>query len=261
MTSVDLPALGRPTMATRIGREVAGTSLAFVVGIVGGLQPQCGEHLGLEIAETLAMLGGDGDRLAEAELEGRVEAFLGGATLALVGDEHDGASRRAHQFAERLVVRSYALARVDDEQHQIGGAKRRFALLAHALGDRAALGVLEAGRVDDGHGIAGKVGFALAPVARQPRHVGHESRAPSRQPVEQRRLADIGSADDGDNGWSGHWKWPGAASVSGAYRAFAAQDDRSRRPTARLSGTQLRAMSLALSVRTYIRPWATTGAT
>ena len=39
-----------------------------------------------EIAQAFAVLGRDGDRLAEAELEGVVEAFLARAPLALVGD-------------------------------------------------------------------------------------------------------------------------------------------------------------------------------
>ena len=160
------------------------------------------------------MFGGNGDRLAEAELERRIEALLGRAAFALVGDEHDRASRRADQLGERLVVGGDAFARIDDEEHEIGRGQRRFALLAHALGNRAALGLLEAGRVDDGHGIAGEIGFAVASVARQPRHIRDERGTAARQPVEQRRLADVGAADDGDDRGSGHWR--GRARFHGA---------------------------------------------
>ena len=197
--------------------------LGLLVRLVHGLQPERRQHLGLEIAQALAVLGGDGDRLAEAELERRVETFLAGAPLALVGDEHDGASRRAHQFAKRFVVRSHAFARVDDEQHEIGGGERRFALLAHALGDRAALGLLEPSRIDDRHRIAGKVGFALAPVARQPRHVGDERRALPVSRLNSVDLPTLGRPMMAMTGGVDMEDRPGAISWSGAYRAFAAR--------------------------------------
>ena len=40
-----------------------------------------------QVADAFAVLGGDGDRLAEAELEGFVEAVGAGPPFALVGDQ------------------------------------------------------------------------------------------------------------------------------------------------------------------------------
>ena len=40
----------------------------------------------VEFAEALAMLGGERDRLAEAEAEGFIDAVAPGAALGLVGD-------------------------------------------------------------------------------------------------------------------------------------------------------------------------------
>ncbi len=120
------------------------------------------------------MLCRDGDRLAEPQLERGIEALFARPPLALVGDDDDRAPRGAHQTGKHLVGRRHALARIEDEQHEVGIGQRRLGLLAHALRDRSALGLLETGGVDEGHRVAGELRLALAPVARQPRHVGDE---------------------------------------------------------------------------------------
>src|SRR5262245_66235324 len=69
----------------------------------------------IEIGETLAVFGRDGDRLAEAKLVGLEHAGLAGAALALVGDENRGLARFAHKIGERAVGRRRPRARVDQE--------------------------------------------------------------------------------------------------------------------------------------------------
>jgi hypothetical protein len=54
------------------------------------LEAEGGEGITFEVSEAHAMLRRDGDRLAEAQLEGFVKSLVGGAALALVGDENDG---------------------------------------------------------------------------------------------------------------------------------------------------------------------------
>ncbi len=76
LTSVDLPALGRPTMATRMGRNVGRHLLRPRSPVLTRLQAQRRQHLGHEIDQAFAVLGRDGDRLAEAQLESGVEALL-----------------------------------------------------------------------------------------------------------------------------------------------------------------------------------------
>ena len=164
------------------------------------LQAQRRQHIGHEVDQAFAVLGRDGDRLAEAQLESGVEARLPYAPLALIGDDDNRAPRGAHELGEHLVARRHAFARIDQEQHEIGLGERRLGLLAHALGDRPAFCLLEARRIDDRDGVAGEIRLARAAVARQPRHIGDEGRALARQTVEQRRLADVGPADDGDDG-------------------------------------------------------------
>ena len=154
-----------------------------------------------EFADAFAVLGGDRDRIAEAQLEGFIEAVAAAAALALVGHQHDGRAGFAHHLREREVARHHAVARVHHEQRQIRLRDRLLALRPHARRDAAGGGFFQPRRIDHRDDVAGDVRFALAPVARQPRQIRDQRRTLSRQPVEKGRFADIGSADDGDDGW------------------------------------------------------------
>ncbi len=160
-----------------------------------GFEAESGKAVALEIAEAETMLGGDRHWLSETELEGFVEAFVRGAAFALVGDQDHGAAGRARDTGKQLVGCGDTVARIDDEQHEIGGGQGRFRLLAHTIGDGAALGVLEACRVEKRDGVTAKLRLALAPVAREPWKVGDERVTRARQAVEKGRLADVRSAD------------------------------------------------------------------
>ena len=161
------------------------------------------------------MLGGDGDRLAQPQLVGIVEALGAGAPLALVGDEDDGPPGLPHDAREGRIGGNHAIARVEHKQHQVRTRDRRFALGAHARGDASRRRFFQPGRVDERHRVAGDLRLALATVARQTRHVGDERGALGREPVEECRLADIGPADDG-NGWV--HGWPRREGTSGTDR-------------------------------------------
>ncbi len=165
-------------------------------------QAKCRKNGGCEIAQALAVLGRDGDRLAQPQLVGVVEALRAGAPLALVGDQDGGPPGLAHDAGERRVGRHHAVAGVEHEQHQVRTRDRRLALGAHARGDAVRRRLLEPRRVDEGHLVAGQLRLALAAVARQARHVRDQRGALGGELVEERRLADVGPADDGD-GW-GH---------------------------------------------------------
>ena len=59
---------------------------------------------------------------------------------------------------------------------------------------------VEAGRVDDRELAPAPLGDPVEPVARQPRLRVDDRLAPAEDAVEQRRFADVGATDDGDDG-------------------------------------------------------------
>ena len=194
---------------------------AALLVVAGAIRATLGDRLQAErgqdgrdqFADTLAMLGRYGDRLAETEPERLVEPVGARAPLALVGNQHDRPARGTHRLGEGRVGRHHAVTRIEHEQHDVGLADRRLALGAHARRDRARRRLFQPRRVDDSDRVASQHRLALAPVAREARHVRHQRRAPGRQAIEQGRLADIGPADDGDDG--GH----GSTATERAWRA------------------------------------------
>ena len=99
-----------------------------------------------------------------------------------------------------LVERGQPLARVDQEQGDVGLAHRRLGLGAHPAGQARRVLVLEPGGVHHPEFQAEQLPFALAPVAGHAGPVVDQREALADEAVEQRRFADIGAADDGDGG-------------------------------------------------------------
>ena len=176
------------------GAPLGAALLVLRVGI--GLR-ECGLQGLVQLAQALAVLRGERDRIAEPQREGLVGAG-DGAALRLVGDEDDGHARAPHQLGEGLVGRQHAGAGVDHEQHHVGGEDRRLGLHAHAAGQRVVVGLLQSRRVDDAEGETAELHVALAPVARDAGPVVDEGELAPDEPVEQGRLADVRPADDGD---------------------------------------------------------------
>ena len=81
------------------------------------LESQCRNNGLVQVADALAVLGGDGDRLAQAELERLVEAVGTGPPLAFVGDQDDRPAGAAHDARECRVGRHHAVACVQQEEH------------------------------------------------------------------------------------------------------------------------------------------------
>ena len=73
----------------------------------------------VEFAQALAMLGGEGDRLAKAETEHLVDARLPRGAFRLVGDDDDRLVGAAHRLREMLVGGGEPGARVDHEQDRV----------------------------------------------------------------------------------------------------------------------------------------------
>ncbi len=161
----------------------------------------------VEIAQSLAMLGRDRDRLAQPQPMRLGEALLPGAALALVGDHDHLARALAQPGREALVQRQDAGAGIDQEQHDVGALDGALGEAAHARLQRLAPRGLPARRVEQGEGEVAELGRRLAHVARHARRVVDDGAAAADQPVEQSGLADIGSADDGYPR-KGGLRWP-----------------------------------------------------
>ena len=144
------------------------------------------------------MLGRDRDRLAEPKLVGFEHAGPSCPALALVGDHDGGLARSAHEIGKNSIFRHRACARIDQEQYRIGGGKRGLGLLLHARGQAFGRGLLEARRVDHGEVEIAEPRAALPPIAGDAGAVIDQCKAFADEAVEQRRLADIRPADNGD---------------------------------------------------------------
>ena len=118
--------------------------------------------------------------------------------LALVGDQHHRLVGAAREIGKGAVVRRQAGARVDHEHQRIGKLDRGFGLLLHPRGQRALGALVEACGIDDGEFEIAEPRLALAAVAGDAGLVIDQRELLPDQPVEQRRFADIGPADDGD---------------------------------------------------------------
>ena len=140
---VDLPALGRPTMASFSGR-----SSSVVLGVSGPGRRQPVGDFRHQVGHALAMFGRDADRIAEAQRIGIQDRRRGDAALGLVGDQQHGLALPAQPLGEMLVRRGDAGAGVEHEQHQVGLRHRAGRSGAHPAGEGLRRGFLQPGGVD-----------------------------------------------------------------------------------------------------------------
>ncbi len=209
---VDLPAFGRPSTAMRKGLarssslpsssspKTSGSASPSSSGSRRAAARQDFDQRVVEFAQALAVLGGEGDRLAEAEAEHLVDAGLPRGAFRLVGDDDDRLTGAANGLGEMLVGGSEAGARVDHEQDRVAIDERRFRLRAHAPGERFRFALFKTRSVDDGEGQVRDPALALAAIAGDARLVVDERQPAADQPIEQSRLADVRPADDRDFG-------------------------------------------------------------
>ena len=188
-TRVDLPALGRPTMAIFTDLSPSSSSWSSSGG-------RNGDQRGVEVGQALAMLGGDRHRLAQPKAERLQYARVALATLGLVGGQHHGHVAAAQDLGEHLVHGGDALAAVDDEQRHVGLVDGQLRLVAHPGLQALISDILEAGGVDQLQIEVADPPGAEAPVPGDARPVIDDGQLAPRQPVEQRRLAHVGTPDD-----------------------------------------------------------------
>ena len=153
--------------------------------------------------------------------------------VELVGDQDHRLARAAQEVGELLVPGSDAGARVDHEQHEVGLGDGSAGLLGDLALHRGRVAGIDATGVDDREGGAAPLDDQLLAVARDARLLVHDGLAGRRQAVDQRRLADVREADDGDRADQGAEALCLAADLLRARRASGALPRRSlgdRRP-------------------------------
>ena len=137
-------------------------------------------------------------RIAEPEpvkLE-RERVLIG--VVDLVRDEHHRLVRRPQDLGELLVAGRDARPRVGQEEDEVGLGDGRLRLLGDRARDRIRAGDVDAARVDQQEPLAVPLADELLPVARDAGRLVHDRRARLGQAVDERRLADVREADDGD---------------------------------------------------------------
>ena len=155
-----------------------------------------------QFADALAVFGGDRERRTKANRERIVIAVIAFFAFGFVSYQYDWLARCPHQPRKSRIGWRDACARINHEQDEIGVFDGFFRLLAHPVGDGTRCRVFKPGGIDHGDRQATKIGDALAAVARQTWNVGHQCGAGVGQPVIERRFADVGPANDGDQ-----WKF------------------------------------------------------
>ncbi len=111
----------------------------------------------------------------------------------------------AHQLASQLDVGSGELGAAIDHHDDGVGLFQRDPRLAKNFGGNQRLVVgNDAAGVDHAKLPAGPFGFAVKAVAGDAGLVAYDGAARSHQAVEQRRLADVGAADDGQRAREGN---------------------------------------------------------
>ena len=211
LMKVDLPVLGRPTTAI------------FMTASAGFSSSPAGQHLLDQLEQCLAiaiLLGGDRNRLASTEL---VEFSAPLVDLGIVGLVHHQDDRRlevTQPLGDLLVQGHQLVADVHDEEDQAGLVHGRVDLPVDVLAQIVAVDHADAAGVDQLEEprilVVADLRQRPDPVAGDPGQVIDDGDPPPRQPVEQRRLADVRSAHDHDLGESHDSVTPQEESLGGA---------------------------------------------
>ncbi len=184
------------------------------------------------------MRGGDCQRHAHPERVKIGRRLVGVQALGLVEGQNHGLAG-AQQFARyELILRGESGARVGQHDDAVSLGDSLFGLHAHLRLDAARI-INQATGVDQhaGHGTDARVTVLAVPG--HSRNIGDNGVARARQRIEQRRLADIGPPDDGDDGKhrrsaeltgapAARWRARAASSVHLSVRARSAADPRRR---------------------------------
>ena len=181
--------VGPPSTATRIASSGTGCSLAAGQPLEDGVE---------QVSRAMPVEAGDRHGLAEAERRELVCELGPAGIVELVRDEQHRLACPAQDVGELGVARRQPCARVDDEEHEVGLLDRRPRLGDGAARDRRVVGDVDAARVHEQEALACPLAEELLAVAGHSRRLVDDRGAGRGQPVDERRLADVRVADDGD---------------------------------------------------------------
>ena len=205
LISVDLPTLGRPATASRIGASAsicselnsASPASGSSAELVAERCRQC--RLG-ERDDALSVRRRDRVRRAEAELVDLAQQRRFGHAFGLVGSDQNLLPRAAQVTRDVVVVGRDAGAQIDDEDDRVGLGDGLLGLARHLAHDAGRVLGLEAAGIDDDELVPADLRVAVVAIARQAGEVGDDRVARLGQAIEERRLADVRPADQGDDG-------------------------------------------------------------
>ena len=144
------------------------------------------------------MRGRHADAVAETVAREFVERGLHVDAVDLVHDQQHRAIALAQPGEDGVVERGRAFAAIHDEQHQVGFLSGGARLLRGGTGEAFLLPGDAAGIDQHERAFRIEPAHAVVAVARHAGRIMHERIAAAGQRVEQRRLADIGTTDEGD---------------------------------------------------------------
>ena len=153
-----------------------------------------------ELGHPAPVLRRDVDERGEAEtIEVRPRALLPGAVDLVHGHEHRVLA--AAQYARDLLVeRRQAGPPVDHEDYEVGLLDGRHDLIPHGRDEVRLRARIEAARVHDGGLPALEGSRAIETVPGHPGHVVDDGASAADQAIEERGLADVGTAHESDDG-------------------------------------------------------------
>ena len=157
-----------------------------------------------QVARAVAVHGGDGDRVAEAEGVKLIDAGIDRAGgVHLVDGQHNGLFRAQEHIGHLLIGGGHAGANLGDEHDDVGRVDGKLRLLAHEQQDLIVGARLDAAGVDDVERAAAPLALGIEPVARDAGRVLNDGQAAAAELIEEHGLADIRPAHDRNQG-SGH---------------------------------------------------------
>ena len=157
-----------------------------------------------QVARAMAMHGGDGDRIAEAEGVKLIDAGVDRAGgVHLVDGQHNGLFRAQEHIGHFLIGGGHAGADLGDEHDDVGRVNGELCLLAHEQQNFIIGARLDAAGIDDVERAATPLALGIEPVARDAGRVLNDGQAAAAELIEEHGLADIRPAHD-RNQWFGH---------------------------------------------------------
>ena len=139
-----------------------------------------------------------GNRIAEPEAMELERLRLASGLVDLVRDQEDRLARAAQDRRQLLVARRDPVPCVDDEEHEVGLGDRAARLVGHLLRERRRIDDVDAARVDEQETLAGPLADDLLAVSRHAGRLVDDGLPRAGQAIDERRLADVRKADDGD---------------------------------------------------------------